>query len=442
MSRPMMLAGENQRLLLIWLLTSAAYVGLGKICLALGTIGGTASPFWLPAGLVTALALKFGYRVLPGIFIGEFLMGFFFMPGPVWKHLLISTGNVAEGAAVTYLAARMMSGKDIFGSIRNFFAFFTASAVGSAFNATLGVLALYLSNLIPLAAFGNVALNWSVGDLGGTLIIAPLLLSWMDVDKREWQHHKLIEFIVLLGLSAGIAYAISGNLLALPSAPLAFVLLPFLLWTAFRFGPASCSLLNATIIGLLIWGTTHGLGPFVSDSPTESLLLIQLFTSVLIVTALLALIVNRDRQRMTEQLRTEADMLELKVVERTKQLQEAKLAAEQANTVKSEFLANMSHEIRTPMNAIIGFSHLGLEETSSEKLHDYLATIHRSSTSLLGIINDILDFSKIEAGKLAIERYPFKLRELMYLTIEPLSLSAKNKNCNFLCISQTMCQNT
>ncbi|WP_036168207.1 hybrid sensor histidine kinase/response regulator [Massilia sp. 9096] len=98
---------------------------------------------------------------------------------------------------------------------------------------------------------------------------------------------------------------------------------------------------------------------------------------------------------------------------RTKDIQDAMVRAEAATRLKSEFLANMSHEIRTPMNAIIGMSRLALMGNPEPKLRNYLSKILGAGEHLLGIINDILDFSKIEAGRLALEKTPFDLGELL-----------------------------
>ncbi len=94
------------------------------------------------------------------------------------------------------------------------------------------------------------------------------------------------------------------------------------------------------------------------------------------------------------------------------EIRRAQQMAEDATRAKSQFLANMSHEIRTPMNAVIGFSQLGMHETSPEVVQNYLRQIYSSASHLLSIINDILDYSKIEAGKLELTVAPFQLSEL------------------------------
>ncbi len=92
--------------------------------------------------------------------------------------------------------------------------------------------------------------------------------------------------------------------------------------------------------------------------------------------------------------------LEEKIKDRTRELNDAAIRADKANTEKSRFLANMSHELRTPMHAILSFSNLGLKRVDDEKIERYLQNIRTSGIRLTNLIDDLLDLSKLEAGKL------------------------------------------
>jgi signal transduction histidine kinase/DNA-binding response OmpR family regulator len=139
-----------------------------------------------------------------------------------------------------------------------------------------------------------------------------------------------------------------------------------------------------------------------------------------------------ERKRLEEAQRKLNQELEQRVEERTAELEVARDAAQAASRAKSEFLANMSHEIRTPLNAVIGLTEAVLRTALSEAQRDHLRTVMDSGEALLSVINDILDFSKIEVGKLALERVPFDLQEVVSDTLRSQTLRASDKGIELL----------
>ena len=130
-----------------------------------------------------------------------------------------------------------------------------------------------------------------------------------------------------------------------------------------------------------------------------------------------------ERARAQQEVMRLNEQLEVRVHERTLQLEtanaELELAMEEAkdaNHAKSAFLSAMSHELRTPLNAILGFAQIltsdALPSTLPQK-KEFAGHILKSGRHLLTLINEILDLAKVEAGAVNLSLEPVALGDVM-----------------------------
>lgn len=105
--------------------------------------------------------------------------------------------------------------------------------------------------------------------------------------------------------------------------------------------------------------------------------------------------------------------LELGIRERTEQLEQALVGANQANQAKNMFLANMSHEIRTPLNAIQGMAFLLRSEGLNDKQQGYLGKMEAAARRLLDVLDAVLELSKISSGTVNLAQNSVFLDELL-----------------------------
>lgn len=109
-----------------------------------------------------------------------------------------------------------------------------------------------------------------------------------------------------------------------------------------------------------------------------------------------------------------------------KELEAARIKAEESDRLKSAFLANMSHEIRTPLNAIVGFSKLVIDAECTNEKEQYAEIIEKNSEILLNLFNDILDLSSLEADSLSFNIRPIKLIDICLQLEQQFCYKVKN----------------
>jgi diguanylate cyclase (GGDEF)-like protein len=130
-------------------------------------------------------------------------------------------------------------------------------------------------------------------------------MSWAAHDPFAWPRLRIAEAAALALLSLGITYVIFSDIATayVPSVPLTFTILPFVIWAAARFRQRDVATLNATVCAVAIWFTLKGSGPFAQTPLNLSLLLLLAFMSTVVATGLVLNAAVSERRRAIDVLR-------------------------------------------------------------------------------------------------------------------------------------------
>ena len=233
-------------------------------------------PLWPGCALLTALLLlsrrKLWPFLLPAGLAGFILYDLRTGLGTASILWLMLT-DLTEILTATFGVRSLFNGELRLDSIKRFtkycaFAVFLAPALSASLGAA--------------AAEGAYWINWSLifsSEALAFLTVTPAVLGWA-YEIGRWRKRPVRYWFeggfLMMGV-LGLGYVISITSGRSVTPALFYALVPFLIWSALRFGPVGVSTSILIVAFLSISGSVHGQGVFTSSTPLQNVLSLQLF---------------------------------------------------------------------------------------------------------------------------------------------------------------------
>ncbi len=395
--------GERQNLRWIGgvLAIAAVYFASAKLGLSLAFVAEQISPVWPPTGVAIAAILLIGYRVWPGIAVGAFLANVT-SHEPYATACGIAIGNTLEAVIAAWLLKRVVEFDNSLGRIRDAIGFIVlAAGLSTMVSATIGVTSLRLGNVylpslqrtIDWSDFWSLWWVWWLGDAMGALVVAPPLLVWATDRGLPRPRVEAVALFTGLIATSGLVF-LGGFTTGFGGSSLEYVVFPFVIWAALRFGQTMTTAVILVASSVTIWATLHNLGPFGTGTVHERLLLLQAYMGVMAVSALLLGAALTERKQAT-------------------------LALRDADRRKDEFLATLAHELRNPLSPIrAGVDLLRVMKPIDLEVQEVLEMLDRQVQQTTRLVDDLLDVSRVTRGKIRLQLQTIDLSTVVKQAIE------------------------
>jgi signal transduction histidine kinase len=271
------LRSGSQKLLLAFIVFSLCYLTAELGGILVMHVPQPVWPLWPGCAILTTVLLL-ASRPLWLIFLPAGLAGFVLYdlragltPVPIFLLILVDTAEILTAAVGVHSAS---GGKLRLNSIKSLtkygaFAVILAPIVA----ATLGA---------SLAPHMNYWASWRISFLSEALAfltLPPAILGWTQQACKQHENSTrrwIQAFTLIMGVFfLGCVISVTSGRSTTPA--LFYALVPFLIWSALRFGPTGVSTSIIIVAFLAIWGAIHGRGPFAVSSPLQGVIALQLF---------------------------------------------------------------------------------------------------------------------------------------------------------------------
>jgi signal transduction histidine kinase len=371
-------------------------------------------PSWPPSGVAFALILLLGRSAWPGIMIGSLLanlMAFWNIPDMPAQTLVIisfsiAAANTVEALVGNFLIKYWVKDDYPFRNAGNAFRFLFVTLFMCMVGAGIGATALKMTDMVT--RFSSSALSWWIGNVVGILLFTPFILSFDYFRRLKFLPEKALEVGIFIIFALGLVFLLQFNSFnPTMERALPFLILPVLLWLAFRFELliAMSAVLLVSLLSIYI--TIHQAGPFLLDQPDYSMFLLQIYIFVISVSTIVLSATVKERMEAQRTLLTFNETLESKVEERTRllndeidtrrtaeeKLQRTNQELSKRNTELDNFVYSVSHDLRAPIASVLGLINLAKKDDGTMK-DIYLEMINNSAKQQDHFIREILDQSR------------------------------------------------
>ncbi len=379
-------------------LVAAVYLALAQFVYWLNDPLLRGTGFWPAAGLSLALLVllpraRWGW-VLGGVAIAEFL-GDLVHGYPIQPVALWTAGDVIEPLVGAVLIRTFSPGSARLTPLNRLVGFVVFGAIAAPFvGGTVGSLGTVLFTGL------RAEIAWPMyvtGDVLGVLVVAPVLLTWRD----RVPHRTPWEAALLLVLATVVTIRVFENSGGTWEVTLPYLIVPFLAWSALRFGLRGVALVGFIVANIANWYTATGSGPFaITGGPGLGVTLLQVFLGITLTSSFALASLGSDLLDSKELARREA---------------EHHAAVQRSREFRDAFLGVLSHEIRTPITTLYGMLAVLRSHRRSmqpDEVDAYVDDLGAEADRLRRLTEDLLVLSRTDGERLEVGRHPVALRPL------------------------------
>lgn len=376
---------DNIKIILHWFLLNLIfaefYIAGAELSLFISSFNPTGpSAIWPSEGIALAIFVLYGKHSFWGLLLGSTISNFLYNANPI-TAISAGLGNTF-GTLLNYYILKNLT-KDCYPlySSKNLGYFLTIGTyIGALIASIIGVGTLWILEVLPVERFFSVFFSWFVSKELGYVLITPFILSIIKTrNQYTWSKRNTFNAILSIGITVVFTrytFVVDEPILILP--------IPFLIYASFRFRDigATTSILLISIVA--VFYTIRGEGPFADFEHRWKYITPFIYLDAYIIAltsvsyTLVAVLQERERaqkramdnmkeiERMQENARKE---LELKVIERTKIIQQQKNELEmQISMAQKIQLSLLPQSIPKISNLEISFQYLPMMKIGGDFL--------------------------------------------------------------------------